>query len=283
MTIIADRVITYATLALLLWLPLPLGSHRTWSGMLFVFLVAVIAMLWAIFQFTATAPFHRTFKRAGPLFILLILCQFWVLLQWLLGISQDQGRTFYYLLLGCGYTLLYFIIVTTFTTRYKLTLLLSAIIIGGTLQGFYGAWMTLSGMEWGFFAKKIASSIGDATGTFINRNHFAGYLEMAIACGIGLLLALRTGDKMTLHNVIDLVMGPKAKIRLALVIMVIALVMSHSRMGNSAFFISLILVGALFVLRSKRHRVRNGLILISIIVIDVVVISQYFWFGTAKR
>lgn len=71
-------------------------------------------------------------------------------------------------------------------------------------------------------------------------------------------------------------MGPKARLRLALVVMVIALVMTHSRMGNTAFFVSLLLVGGLFVLLEKEHRLRNSLILASLVLIDVLVISQYF-------
>ncbi len=277
MTTAADRVMTYSILALLVWVALPVGSNRPWSAMLFVLLVALLAALWAVFNLRAKKLRHSqtlVLKKARWPLILLFFCQCWVAIQWLFGFSQHSDQTFYYLLLGVAYSLLYLLIVANFTTRSKLTLLLATLILSGTLQGFYGAFLTLSGVEWRLFAAEPSG--GHATGTFVNRNHFAGYLNMTIACGIGLLLALRTDEPISVRNIIDILIGPKAKIRLALVIMVIALVMSHSRMGNTAFFISLILAGSFFIVRNKANRLRNSLVLVSIIIIDVLVISQYF-------
>lgn len=274
----SDRFITYAVLVLLIWVTLPLGSNRPWSAMLFVFLTTLLSSLWAWHNLRHKQDefrISRAFKTAKPLFVLLVLCQIWVAIQWQLGFSQHSSQTFYYLLLGCGYSLLYLLIINIFTTRNKLTLLLSTLIITGALQGFYGSAMALSGIEWHFFADKT-DYLGDATGTFVNRNHLAGYLEMTIACGIGLLLALRTGQSLNLRNTIELLIGPKAKIRLSLIVMVIALVMTHSRMGNTAFFISLVVVGSLFIFTHKQHQLRNSLVLISIVLIDMMVISQYF-------
>lgn len=71
-------------------------------------------------------------------------------------------------------------------------------------------------------------------------------------------------------------LGPKAWIRLGLVIMVIALVMPHSRMGNIAFFSSLIIVGGRFTLVSRKHRLRNAAILASLVLVDLIIISNHF-------
>ncbi|PHS73137.1 MAG: O-antigen polymerase [Cycloclasticus sp.] len=281
----SSQLLANAALVLLVWVTLPLGSNRPWSAMLFVMLVSMLSGVWA--WMACRQPAHKAsqkqvFTLAKPLFVLLLVTQLWVCVQWLMGLSEDSARTFYYLLLGCAYCLLYLLIVNLFTTRKRLTLLLSTLIISGAFQGFYGSLMTLSGIEWGFFVEKEHYR-GLATGTFVNRNHLAGYLEMTIACSIGLLLAFRTGQALTLRNTIELLMGPKVKIRLALLMMVIALVLTHSRMGNTAFFSSLLLVGGLFVLTNKRHRKRNSLIFISIILIDLLVISQYFGLDQLKE
>jgi len=274
----SDHFFCYSTLALLVWVVLPLGSNRPWSAMLFVGLTALLSTLWAISQLYgkyAGLIGSKSFKTAKPFMILLLFVQCWVFLQWAMGLSEDGSRTVYYLLLGCSYSLLYLLIITLFTTRKRLTLLLLTLIISGACQAFYGSIMTLSGIEWHFFeAKEYYRSV--ATGTFVNRNHLAGYLEMSLACGIGLLLAMRSRRPMTLRNVIELLMGTKAKIRLSLVIMVIGLVLTHSRMGNGAFFSSLVVVGGLFVLANKENRKRNSLILVSILLVDVLVISQFF-------
>jgi O-antigen ligase len=241
-------------------------------------MVGGLGILWALVRLIDPSAQQRqaaTLKAGVPLLVLLLTSQLWVAVQWLGGLTMDVGETFRYFMLGLAYCLLFMVIVSLFHTRKRLTLLLAALVVSGTLQGFWGTLMTLSGTEWLLVGPKD-SYIGVATGTFVNRNHLAGYLEMALACGIGLLLALRDGKAFNWTNLIELLLGPKARLRLALVIMVIALVMTRSRMGNAAFFASLLLTGGLFVLVEKEKRLRNSLILASLVLIDVLVISQYF-------
>lgn len=273
-----ERLLLACTLLTLVWLPLPIGSNRDWSAGMLIVLVSVLGMLWSLRQLqTSAQPLrqNRPLMAALPMAALLLLGQLWVAAQWLLGLTQDNGATYQYLMLGLSYCVLFIVVVSLFNTRKRLTLLLGTLIVSGTFQAFWGAFMTLSGVEWLLTSPKT-SYLGVATGTFVNRNHLAGYLEMTLACGIGLLLALRDGKPFSWTNLLELLMGPKARLRLALVIMVIALVMTHSRMGNAAFFASLLLVGGIFVLVEKKNRLRNSLILASLVVIDILVISQYF-------
>lgn len=270
-----ERVLVAGVLCVLLWLPLPLGSNRLWAMALLVVLVAGLSLAfgWGIWR--SKVHVSRALTAALPLFALLLAVQLWVALQWSFGLTADSGRTLLYLALGLAYSLLFLLVVGLFATRRRLNKLLAVLVVSGTVQAFYGAFMTLSGAEWSFLGlPQTGSEV--ANGTFVNRNHFAGYLELALGCGIGLLMALRSNERFSWANFIELIMGPKARLRLALVIMVIALVMSRSRGGNSAFFIALLAVGTLFVTRTKQNRKRNILILLSIILIDTLVVSQYF-------
>ena len=273
-----ERTLLAFILLTLIWLPLPLGSNRDWAAGMLLLLIGVAASTWALSQLRAGVAYRsqaKTLQAGLPMLALLLLSQLWVAVQWLGGLSMDNSATFEQLMLGLAYSLLFMMIISLFHTRKRLSILLATLVFSGTLQAFWGALMTLSGVEWLLTGPKTAH-LGDATGTYLNRNHLAGYLEMTLACGIGLLLALRDNRPFRWLNVLELLMGPKARLRLALVVMVIALVMTHSRMGNTAFFTSLLLVGGLFVLMEKEHRLRNSLILASIIVIDMLVISQYF-------
>lgn len=273
-----ERTLLAFILLTLIWLPLPLGSNRDWAAGLLLLLIGMAASTWALSQLRAGVAYRsqaKTLQAGLPMLALLLLSQLWVAVQWLGGLSMDNSATFEQLMLGLAYSLLFMMIISLFHTRKRLSILLATLVFSGTLQAFWGALMTLSGVEWLLTGPKTAH-LGDATGTYLNRNHLAGYLEMTLACGIGLLLALRDNRPFRWRNVLELLMGPKARLRLALVVMVIALVMTHSRMGNTAFFTSLLLVGGLFVLMEKEHRLRNSLILASIIVIDMLVISQYF-------
>ena len=278
-----ERFLFIALLSVMVWLPLPLGSNPDWAAGLFILLIGVLGCIWAIDQLRngITKAARKPLKTALPLLAMLLLAQAWVAVQWLAGLSVDTGSTFQYLMLGLAYSLLFLLVVGICHNRQRLNLLLIILVVSGTFQAFYGAFMTLSGIEWQLAGPKTRY-IGDATGTFLNRNQLAGYLEMTMACGIGLLLAWRDGRPFSWVNLLEILMGPKARLRLALVVMVIALVMTHSRMGNTAFFASLLIVGAVFALVEKEHRLRNGLILASILLIDVLVISQYFGLDKLK-
>ncbi len=268
------RGLALSLLVLLVWAPLPLGSNRDWSASLLILLIGVLGLVWAVALFRH--PSRSAALPAGLVMLgLLLLTQVWVAVQWLFGLSADPGRTFHYLMLGNAYALLFIMIVSLFHSRRRLTLLLAVLVASGTFQAFFGSLMVLSGVEWLLGMPKEFYR-GVATGTYVNRNHLAGYLEMSLACGIGLLLALRDGKPFRWREVIELLLGPKARLRIALVIMVIGLVMTHSRGGNAAFFTGLVIVGSFFVLRTKEHRMRNSLILISIIAIDILVIGHYF-------
>ena len=62
--------------------------------------------------------------------------------------------------------------------------------------------------------------------------------------------------------------------------MVIALVLTHSRMGNTSFFVALIIAGGIGLILS-RHATRGTVILlISLIAIDVFIVGA--WFGLEK-
>lgn len=266
-----DRTLVALTLFILVALPLPVGSNRSWAIGLFTLLIGATTVLWAIGQWRGVFKESRTLKHALPMVAMLLLTQLWVAVQWLGGLTVDSGATAQALIIGVGYTLLFLLVINLFHTRKRLTLLLGTLVVSGTLQAFYASFITLSGFE-GLLGK--ASSV--TTGTFINRNNFAGYLALTLSAGIGLLLALRETRSFSWAQMIELLMGPKARLRLALVIMVIALVMTRSRGGNTSFFVGLLLVGVVFVLRNKDNRLRNSLILASLVLIDVLVISQYF-------
>jgi len=276
-----ESALTAATLLLLAWLPLPVGSDRDWSAGLLVLVVSLLAGLRCLTHLTAPRAIGQPLRTALPLFALLLLCQLWVAIQLGSGISRDTGAGIQYLALGCAYSLLFLLIVDLFQTRKRLTLLLVVLICSGTFQAFYGTIMTLSGTEWLLTGPKTAY-LGNATGTYVNRNHLAGYLEMTLACGIGLLLALRDGRPFNRRRLMELMMGPKARLRLALVVMVIALVMTHSRMGNTAFVAALLILGTLFTLINPEHRKRNLLLLASLILIDLLVVSQFFGLDKLK-
>lgn len=276
-----ERSLIIVLLIFLVILPLPLGSNRVSVMASIVMIVGLISLAWGAGLWLGKISPSKALKPGLPMFLLLLAVQLGVAMQWLGGFSADSAATALSLILGVSYSLLFLLIISLFGTRQRLLLLLSVLVISGTLQAFYGTFMALSGFEWSFLGY-TANSRGVATGTFINRNHFAGYIELTLACGIGLLMALRSTAAWSWISVIELVMGPKARLRLALVILVIALVMTRSRGGNVAFFTAMLAMSFIFIVRNKENRRRNIIILLSLIVIDTLVISQYFGLDNLK-
>ena len=148
-----------------------------------------------------------------------------------------------------------------------------ALIASGVLQALYGGMASLQ-------------SLGDvATGTFVNRNHYAGYLTMCLSVGIGVLIASLSGEQNQswsrfFRNMLQWVITPKMALRLGLVLMVVALVLTRSRMGNSSFFMSMLITGAIGLLLTKRATKSMVILLISLVAIDVFIVGTYF--GTRR-
>lgn len=79
-----------------------------------------------------------------------------------------------------------FLVLRCVRTRREMETMVLVIIAGGLFQAFYGMAEMFSGHEMIFGLKK--RSIGSVTGTFFNRNHFAGFMEMAFPISLGYVL-----------------------------------------------------------------------------------------------
>ena len=202
----------------------------------------------------------------------------------LITLSLDPHATQVFWLKSCAYAATFALTLVLVHGRARLGWLCLAIVFAGLLQAFYGSLMHLAKMDGESFGMPIPHA-AQASGSYVNRNHLAGLLEMSLAVGIGLMIGQledrpRRSWRQFLQDTAELLISRKAVLRLVLVIMVIGLVMTHSRMGNTAFFASLLVAGVIALLLS-RHAPRGTVILISsLIAIDVLIIGA--WFGLER-
>ncbi|MDF1762548.1 MAG: O-antigen ligase family protein [Oleibacter sp.] len=267
-------------------LPLPFGLNTNWTWPW-----VVAAVFWILglelrgllaFQEKKQLPnivFPIAFTKALPLLGLLVLVQLWVIFQCLFGIALSPYDTQLEILLGFGYTAFFALSLLMIKNRKRLERIVWIVALAAAFQALYGSFMVMSDLEWGFFIDKEAY-IGVATGTFINRNHLAGYLELSIALGIGLLISQSSSYYGTwqqrLRTLIKTMLSKKIILRLLLVIMVIAMVMTRSRMGNTAFFISLMTTGLLALLLMKNKTTSTSILLVSLLVVDIAIVGTFF-------
>jgi len=140
---------------------------------------------------------------------------------------------------------------------------------------------------WGTFLlfEGADSARGVVRGTFINRNHLANLLVLALSAGTGLLLAQMNlagaaTFRQRLRSFLQAVLGPKGRLRIFMVLMVIALVLTRSRMGNTAFFAAITLVGLFALVRLRKPSRPLLVLVVSVLIIDVVVVGT--WFGVEQ-
>lgn len=298
-------------LALIVWLPLPLASNRTWAIAILVATVAItfFACLFSWRHHLADVIHHlRPFRFPVLLFLIYLLIAVIQVLplpdQWIAFLSPEAFRVqadaglqsqmhlsldLYQSKLMLGLTAAYFavfvLILILVRDRQRLDTLVRTFVLSGVLQALLGIFLFSINARYQLFHVELKHE--NVIGSFVNRNHFAGYMEMTLALGIGLMIA-RLGESSPSHHGVKqkivaglrFLMSPKMRLRLLLVMMVIALVLTRSRMGNTAFFSSLLVVGSLAILLSRRHAPATAALILSLVIVDVVVIGT--WVGLEK-
>jgi putative inorganic carbon (HCO3(-)) transporter len=104
-----------------------------------------------------------------------------------LTLSLAPRASVYELALIVCYGLFGFLVLRTVRSRRRAEILVVVILASAVFQAVYGLAETLSGHET-ILGRPKRYGIGSATGTFVNRNHFAGFLEMAFPLSLGYLL-----------------------------------------------------------------------------------------------
>jgi len=84
----------------------------------------------------------------------------------------------------------FFLALNTIHARGQVLAIVLAVLGIATFEALYGLGERFSGHEHIFWIPK-ERGVGSVTGTFANRNHFAGLIEMALPLSIGLLVSLR--------------------------------------------------------------------------------------------
>jgi len=274
-------VLLITLVAIYAWAPLPLGSNRDWSLSLLANLLLAHAACTLLCLLTKTIAPTTALKKAWPLLALLVAVQVWVDIQLATQVSLYHPPTRAALHLGCGLSAAAFSVLALLETRDHLRFFVGALFVIGVLQALFAGLALLSGVEQISLLDKVFQ--GDrATGTFVNPNHLAGFMELTLGLGVGLVLTSVSNNPLSSHwterlrRLVRLLTSPVLRTRLWMVLLVVVLVMTRSRTGNVAFFAALIAGGALWFL-IRQHLNRKALVLfVSFVLIDVVIVADYF-------
>lgn len=184
--------------------------------------------------------------------------------------SVDRYSTILYLLLAASYIAIVFMVQNSFLSRGQIKLLLISVLILGTFESLYGLVQYLGDYDFIWNFEKIAHR-GLATGTLMNRNHYALLMNLTICTGVGFLFyrskRVLMMPKLSLRNAIG---NPASAKLLWIILMVtlmgVALVFSMSRMGIAAMLCSVgIMIAVTSAAESGRRWVVIGILLLATI------------------
>lgn len=316
-----SNAIFYCLLILLLWLPIPLGSNRPWAWSImeiisFLLCIAVLIsqplasikkqlapycpliiglgvfLIYQVIQFTplpaelikTLSPNTYNIKLQLAIDLGLVPAGGY-LVNWQ-TITLDQTQSIIAFFKGLSYYLIMILTLVLVNNFQRLKWLIITIIIAGTWQAFYGSMMALSGAKYSWLMQLI--NYETANGSFVYKNHFANFLLICGAIGLGYLVATLEKNNIEkfnnkVHQLLTTLMSGKAALRIALAIMVIAIVLSRSRMGNSAFFISMTITGLLALWLMKTKSKSLIVLLISLFLIDTLILGAYFGINKVKN
>ncbi len=297
------------TTVLVLVLPLPAGSNRDWAvhamaqASLLLTALAALAVLagrlpvrfdrlqwgavvvwllwltWIGVQLLSLPP--EWLQQVAPAaYAVHAIAADWTGLPALQSISINPKATTAHLLESAAYFCLFLLVMLCVNDARTRRWLIYGLIIGAVLQSSWGVLMSVSGLELGPFGRK-SDYLGSATGTFINRNHFAGYLQIGGSLAVGLLLAHIAASNAirnwrdALRAGINIVLGHAPLLRIGLLIIVVGLVASRSRMGNIAFFTAISIGGVLFILRNGGNPLRGLAFLALVLAVDLFIVGSY--------
>jgi O-antigen ligase len=148
-------------------------------------------------------------------------------------ISYMPDKSLAWLVFLLSLTLLFIILKNFFAKTAALKRLVFVIICVALVEAIYGLIQALVPSMGILWVDYIQAGMGSARGTFVNRNNFAGFMEMTWPLALGFVLAQggwRQGD--SLRNMLSSDrLNRQALLALGIVVMVLALFFSGSRAG----------------------------------------------------
>ncbi len=289
-------------------LPIPLGANRPWAWGFFevcIFLLTIFVVIKHRSVRNLGIERYVTIMYLWIAFILLATLQLVPLpsglvaflspesykhyssvnaLSFYLSIDRSQSLVNFTKLLSLS--CLFICVLALVNNERRLKLLLFTIAGVGTWQALYGIVEIVFGNNTSIvFSFPIENK---ATGSFVYNGHFANFLTLGLAAAIGLLVSkLEKGKSHRPSNnhtrIFRLAVDPKIIISSCIGIMVIALIMSHSRSGNLAFFSSLGLVGITALVFIKKPSEKLKQLIIAFLIINVIALAGLYSIGQMKE
>lgn len=272
---------------------LPLGGNRVFA----VSAVSIALLALCLVQFTAMVmrgeePLKRL-RLAWPVVVSLLLYLGWLTLQLNAPTealrSVDVHSTAQQLLISCGYLAAFFLVLMSLRHGVDLRQFVKSIVLLGVLQALLAVYLYSAKVDYELFHFAVDHS-SRTLGTFSYHNSLANYLLICLCLGVGLLVSdLRAapldpeGWRSRAVRLLSMAFSEVVRLRVMLLVMVVALVLTRSRMGNAAFMLALLCVAAPILALKGHLRLKGGVLILSIIILDVFVVGKLVGFDEVAQ
>jgi len=237
-SLIYDRIIQSCLIAILIFAPLALGAKRLWAitPVYLVTLAASCALFLRLNAQGAPAGFRWT-PLGLPLFLFLALAAASCFTS---AYPHDSVMALYRVI---TYTAIFLLIVNSMDSRERMARLVSVIVGMGAFLSLLGLVLYLGHAYYRYWLP------GDTlSATYINRDHFAGYLEMVLPLSITFLYT-------------DIEKEKKVLVGFCVVVMAVAFVLAASRGAWTSLLASGLLILPFIYRKKLLKRILLGLIL----------------------
>lgn len=273
-----DGIIFFGLLLIVFLTAVPYGTVEPWSHAAFQSAIFFLGLLWTVHGFLRGSWRTVDLSLFFPLIALIVFAALQSL-PWstrnIAGVrlqntlSADPFESWIFALRLSALTLAGILAARFVTSSFRLSLLVHALILVAVLSAIFGLVRLATQHEQGFLLTYL--NAGGGFGQFINRNHFAYLVE----AGFGLLagIALLGGDR-----------NDRLLIYLSAILLLwVALVMSHSRGGLLAVTVQIVCGALIFIYGRPRvsNKRRAGLVIsvATALVIAVITVGGVIWLG----
>jgi len=256
-----EPLLFWATVALVVLLPMPLGTIYQWSWGLMVLVMGVLLAFWSVRVALGQQEAAVGLRGVWWLLLPFAACILWIALQtaaWTPGrwhhplwestaealqldldgaISLNPFRGISGLARLLAYGGVFWIALQYCRRAVRARQVLTIVTYTGAAYALYGLVVYLTGSEALLFFHRPPNP-GDLTSSFVSRNSYATYAGLGLLCATGMILVLvsqgiATGSsgRERLLNFLDVAIGRGWPVLLSWMLLLVALVLTHSRSG----------------------------------------------------
>jgi O-antigen ligase len=254
---------------ILVWSPLARGAvpKRLWSITPVLMIITALGFLWLLLRNNRSAaenenayPISKDLSMTGTdcaIFAFLSLAAFSIVFS----VYKYAGFLSFVVLLN--YVILYYVLSANYSEAFR-NYLISAVVCIASALSVYGLLQ-----HFGVFSHAWWLPKGLLASTFVNHNHFAGYLELAIPLSIGALLSIRHHRSRF-----------KPALVLAIAIMTTAFIFAQSRGAWISLAISLFVMSVVLI---KRNILRKKTVIMMSFIALVILLGIYLAGGVVSE